>query len=61
LYNPCVGARGLEGSFGIFGLRASFAGMPNVPSSERMADIQMSISVRKCSFFVYFSTAPTIK
>ena len=25
---------GLEGSFGIFGLRASLAGMPNVPESE---------------------------
>jgi hypothetical protein len=27
---------GLEGSFGIFGLRASLAGMPNVPESEGM-------------------------
>jgi hypothetical protein len=27
---------GLEGSFGIFGLRASPAGMPNVPESEGM-------------------------
>ena len=25
---------GLEGSFGIFGLRASLVGMPNVPESE---------------------------
>jgi len=27
---------GLSGSFGIFGLRASLAGMPNVPDSEGM-------------------------
>ena len=27
---------GLEGSFGIFGLRASLTGMPNVPESEGM-------------------------
>ena len=27
---------GLEGSFGIFGLRASLVGMPNVPESEGM-------------------------
>ena len=27
---------GLEGSFGIFGLSASLAGMPNVPESEGM-------------------------
>ena len=27
---------GLEGSFGIFGLWASLAGMPNVPESEEM-------------------------
>jgi len=27
---------GLEGSFGILGLRASHVGMPNVPESEGM-------------------------
>jgi hypothetical protein len=27
---------GIEGSFGIFGMKASFAGMPNVPKSEGM-------------------------
>jgi len=31
----CASERdGLEGSFGIFGLRVSPAGMPNVPESE---------------------------
>ena len=30
---------GLEGSFGIFGLRASLVGMPNVPESEGMVGV----------------------
>lgn len=34
---------GLEGSFGIFGLRASLAGMPNVPESEGMVCVWLLI------------------
>jgi len=34
LYVHALEWDGLEGSFGIFGLRASLVGMPNVPESE---------------------------
>lgn len=34
---------GLEGSFGIFGLRASLAGMPNAPESEGMVRVGVLI------------------
>jgi hypothetical protein len=37
---------GLEGSFGIFGLRASLAGMPNVPESEGIVCV--------CFMLLYF-------
>ncbi len=36
--SPCLERDGLEGSFGIFELRASFVGMPNVPESEGMVE-----------------------
>ena len=37
---------GLEGSFGIFGLRASLAGMPNVPESEGMVCVGLVLMLQ---------------
>jgi hypothetical protein len=37
---------GLEGSFGIFGLRASLAGMPNVPESEGMVCVGLALMLQ---------------
>jgi hypothetical protein len=36
---------GLEGSLGIFGLRASLVGMPNVPESEGMVCVWLIILI----------------
>ena len=37
---------GLEGSFGIFGLRASLAGMPNVPEREGMVCVGLVLMLQ---------------